>query len=209
MKALILVDIQNDFIPGGALEVTEGDLVVPVANRLSPLFPLVVARPDWHPARPASCASQHPGHEPGDVIDLHGLQQVLWPDHCVQGSAGAEFVETLDRTHVERVFRKGTERTIDSYSAFFDNRHRKSTGLGEYLKMKDVSEVYLLGLATDYCVRYTALDALDLGFRTFVVEDACRGVNLHAEDSKKALIEIEEAGGMSLLSEQVARQASA
>lgn len=208
MNALLLVDIQNDFVPGGALAVSDGDAVVPVANELSPLFPLVVASQDWHPADHQSFASQHPGHEVGDVIDLHGLEQILWPDHCVQHSHGAEFVAGLDRSRIERVFRKGTDVEIDSYSAFFDNGHRKTTGLGDFLKEKGVTAVYLVGLATDVCVKYTALDAIELGFRTVVIEDGVRGVNLQPDDSEKALAAIEGAGGTIARSDQVAMEAA-
>ena len=193
-RALILVDIQYDFLPGGALAVAEGDQVVPVANAVQPKFELIVATQDWHPPDHGSFASNHPGHKPGEVIDLDGLQQVLWPDHCVQGSRGAEFHADLDMSRIVRVFRKGTDPKIDSYSGFFDNAHRKSTGLGEFLKDESVTDVYILGLATDYCVRWSALDALKLGFRTHVIEDGCRGVELHPGDVQKAIEEIRAAG---------------
>jgi nicotinamidase/pyrazinamidase len=193
-NALILVDIQNDFLPGGALAVKDGDAVVPVANRLQPAFELVVATQDWHPPDHGSFASNHPGRKPGDVSELGGLSQVLWPDHCMQGSRGAEFHRDLDLSRVARVFRKGTDPTIDSYSAFFDNAHRKSTGLGEWLREQNVTSVYLLGLATDYCVRWSALDAIQLGFRTHVIEDGCRGVELNPGDSAAAIEEVRRAG---------------
>jgi nicotinamidase/pyrazinamidase len=196
MNALILVDLQNDFVPGGALPVTEGDAVVPVANRLlrEGDFDLVVATQDWHPPDHGSFAANHPGRKPGEVIDLDGLRQILWPVHCVQNSAGAAFLPGLDMARVEEVFQKGTDPRIDSYSGFFDNGHRKATGLGEYLKSKGVTEVYVLGLATDYCVRFTALDALQLGFRTHLVEDASRGVNLKPGDVQRAVEEMRAAG---------------
>jgi nicotinamidase/pyrazinamidase len=193
-RALILVDIQNDFVPGGALAVPRGDEVVPVANRVQPRFELVVATQDWHPPGHGSFASRHPGHRPGDVIDLAGLRQVLWPDHCVQGSPGADFVPGLDMNRVEAIFRKGTDPGIDSYSGFFDNGHRRSTGLGDYLKGRGVNELYVLGLATDYCVKFTALDARRLGFRTFVVEDGSRGVEREPGDVERALAEMRAAG---------------
>ena len=193
-RALILVDIQYDFLPGGALAVAEGDQVVPVANAVQPKFELIVATQDWHPPDHGSFASNHPGHKPGEVIDLDGLPQVLWPDHCVQASRGAEFHADLDMRRITRVFRKGTDPKIDSYSGFFDNAHRKSTGLGEFLKDESVTDVYILGLATDYCVRWSALDALKLGFRTHVIEDGCRGVELHPGDVQKAIEEIRAAG---------------
>ncbi len=198
MKALILVDIQNDFVPGGALAVSEGDAVVPVANALarSGDFDLVVATQDWHPAGHESFASAHDGHEAGQVIDLHGLDQVLWPVHCVQGTPGAEFVDALDTDAIDAVFQKGTDPTIDSYSGFFDNGRRKATGLGEWLRERGVTAVTVVGLATDYCVKFTALDAISEGFATTVVTEACRGVNLSPGDSERALEELAEAGAV-------------
>ena len=204
-RAVILVDLQNDFMPGGALAVAEGDQVVPVANAVQPLFDLVVATQDWHPPDHGSFASNHPGHKPGDVIELAGLPQVLWPDHCVQGSPGAEFHRDFDRSRVARVFRKGTDPAIDSYSGFFDNAHRKDTGLGGYLREQGVTDVYLLGLATDYCVRWSALDAVKLGFRTHVIEDGCRGVELNPGDVARALEEVRAAGVEVMRSQDVAR----
>lgn len=194
MRALILVDIQNDFLPGGALAVPRGDEVIPVANRLQTRFDLLVATQDWHPARHGSFASRHPGRKPGELAELGGLPQVLWPDHCVQGSSGAAFAPGLEMNRVETIFRKGTDPGIDSYSGFFDNGHRKSTGLGDYLKGRGADEIYLLGLATDYCVKFTALDARQLGFRTSLVEDGSRGVELQPGDVARAIEEMREAG---------------
>jgi nicotinamidase/pyrazinamidase len=194
MRALILVDIQNDFLPGGALAVPRGDEVVPVANRVQPVFDLVVATQDWHPPGHGSFASTRPGRKPGEVDELAGLSQVLWPDHCVQGSRGAEFAPGLEMNRVEAIFRKGTDPSIDSYSGFFDNGHRKSTGLGDYLRGRGANEVYVLGLATDYCVKFTALDARKLGFRTFLVQDGSRGVELRPDDVTRAVEEMREAG---------------
>jgi nicotinamidase/pyrazinamidase len=194
-RALVLVDLQNDFIPGGSLAVRDGDAVIPVANGVQKkAFDLIVATQDWHPRNHGSFASNHPGKHPGDMAELGGLAQVLWPDHCVQGSRGAEFHPVLDRARVTKVFRKGTDPEIDSYSTFFDNAHRKSTGLGEYLKEQNVTDVYLLGLATDYCVKYSALDAVHLGFKTHVVIDGCRGVELSAGDTQAAVDEMRTAG---------------
>jgi nicotinamidase/pyrazinamidase len=192
--ALVLVDIQNDFIPGGALAVPEGDAVVPVANRLIPSFDLVVATQDWHPADHGSFAANHEDRSPGEIIELNGLSQILWPVHCVQGSPGAEFHPELDTDRIERVFVKGTDPLIDSYSGFFDNGHKKATGLGEYLREQDVTHVTVIGLATDYCVKFTALDAVELGFETTLVGEACRGVNLQAGDVDAALKELRAAG---------------
>lgn len=194
MKALILVDLQNDFCRAGALEVPDGDAVVPIANRLADQFDLVVATQDWHPANHGSFAAMHLWKKPGQVIELDGLQQVLWPIHCVQESMGADFVNELDTEKITKVFPKGTDPMIDSYSGFFDNGHRKSTGMSEYLKEKGVEEVYVLGLATDYCVKFTTLDAINEGFKTFLVEDACRGVDLQEGDSKKAVQDMKAAG---------------
>ena len=187
MRALVVVDIQNDFCPGGALEVPEGDQVVPVANEMMKKFNLVVATQDWHPANHGSFAANHPWRRPGDVIQLNGQEQILWPMHCVQGSFGAEFVPGLDTSHFRKVFVKGTDPEIDSYSGFFDNGHKKATGLGGYLQEQGVKEVYIQGLALDYCVKYSVLDALQLGFKTHVVIDGCRGVNLEEGDSDKAV----------------------
>ena len=194
-KALVLVDLQNDFIPGGSLAVREGDAVIPVANAVQKKkFDLIVATQDWHPKDHGSFASNHRGKHPGDMIELGGLPQVLWPDHCVQDSRGAQFHPVLDRARVTKVFRKGTDKEIDSYSTFFDNAHRKSTGLGEYLEEQKVTDVYLLGLATDYCVKYSALDAVKLGFKTHVVIDGCRGVELNRGDTQSAIDEMRRAG---------------
>lgn len=202
-KALILIDLQNDFCPGGALAVPEGDRVIEVANRLQKHFPLVVATQDWHPADHGSFAVNHPDKTPGDIIDLHGLQQILWPAHCVQGSAGAELVDALDKRAITRIFHKGTDPTIDSYSAFYDNGHRKATGLTEYLREQGVEEVYVMGLATDYCVKFSALDAIRDGFHTYLIEDGCRGVELSPGDVESALDEMRRAGVVLLESGQI------
>jgi nicotinamidase/pyrazinamidase len=193
-KAFIIVDVQNDFVPGGALAVPDGDKVVEVINRLIRDFPLVIATQDWHPADHGSFASNHEGKQPGDVIMLNGLTQILWPDHCVQGTFGADFVKGLDISHVARVFRKGTDSAVDSYSGLFDNGHKKDTGLGDYLKDQKVDDIYIGGLATDYCVKFTALDCRGLGFRTHVVRDACRGVNLSPNDVDLAVEEMRRRG---------------
>ncbi len=194
MRALILVDLQNDFLPGGSLAVPDGNAVIDVANAVQPRFPIVVCTQDWHPADHLSFASQHPGKRPGDEIELDGLPQTLWPDHCVQHTRGAEFAPGLDRECVEAVFHKGTDRNVDSYSSFFDNAHRRDTGLGDFLKRRAVDEIWLLGLATDYCVRFSTQDALSLGFRTHVIEDGCRAVDLKAGDGDRALAAMSEAG---------------
>jgi nicotinamidase/pyrazinamidase len=206
MKTLILVDIQNDFIPGGTLPVPEGDQIVPLVNRLQDRFDLVVATQDWHPADHGSFAANHPGRKPGEVIDLHGLRQILWPVHCVQNTPGVAFVPGLETRRISRVFQKGTDPSIDSYSGFFDNGRRKATGLGDYLKEKGATDVYVCGLATDYCVKFTALDARSLGFKTFLIEDACRGVNLKPGDVEAAVEEMRRAGVVVVNSDKLVSQ---
>ncbi len=171
-----------------------GDAVIPVVNRIQPCFDVVVATQDWHPANHGSFAANHPGKKLYEEIDLAGLPQTLWPVHCVQNSRGAELAQSLDKQRVARIFQKGIDWEIDSYSTFFDNAHRRSTGLGEWLKAKTVRDVYLCGLATDYCVKFSALDAVQLGFHVFVIEDACRGVNLRRDDVAKAIEEMKRAG---------------
>ena len=193
-RALILVDLQYDFMPGGALGVAQGDQLVPLANRMQGFFDLVLATQDWHPPDHSSFARNHPGHEIGQVIDTDGISQVLWPVHCVQNTGGAALVSTLVTSEIRRIFYKGTNPAIDSYSAFFDNGHRQSTGLGDYLKEMGVEAVYLLGLATDYCVKYSVLDARELGFEITVIEDGCRAVELQAGDGERAIEAMRESG---------------
>ncbi len=194
MKTLIIVDVQNDFCPGGALAVREGDAVVSIINELQPHFDLVVATQDWHPADHKSFAVNHDGKNVGEVIELEGLPQVLWPVHCVQNTSGADFHPQLSTRSITKIFRKGEDETIDSYSGFFDNGHRRATGLGDWLKAHNATEVYVCGLATDYCVKFTALDAQQLGFQTFLIEDACRGVELNEGDIARSVDAMQEAG---------------
>jgi nicotinamidase/pyrazinamidase len=194
MRALILVDLQNDFLPGGALAVASGDETLAVANRLLPMFEIAVATQDWHPADHQSFASRHPGKAPGEVIDLHGLPQVLWPDHCVQGSRGAELASGLERGGIHAIFQKGQDPTVDSYSGFFDNGRRRDTGLAAWLRERGVDEVWVMGLATDYCVKWTALDARSLGFEVVFVEDGSRGVELKTGDTAAAIRELAASG---------------
>lgn len=193
MKALLLIDIQHDFLPGGALAVPGGDQILPVVNQLQPHFDLVVATQDWHPASHKSFVSNHTGKKPFEVIELQGLSQVLWPDHCVQGTPRADFSDKLVMNQVEAIFRKGMDPEIDSYSGFFDNGHLKSTGLADYLRSKQVSQVFVAGLAGDYCVYFTAKDALLEGFKTFLVEDACRPISAEGFDRAKA--DLKQLGG--------------
>ena len=193
MKALILVDIQRDFLPGGALAVPEGDRVIPIANQLQEHFDLIVATQDWHPPDHGSFASQHPGKQPLDQTILAGQPQVLWPDHCVQGSPGAAFAEDFLMNKVEAIFRKGMNPNIDSYSGFFDNGHQKATGMGNYLQGRGVSTVYVAGLAGDYCVNYTVQDALQLGFEAVLIQEGIRSI--HEAEFQQAVKVLEAQGG--------------
>lgn len=189
MRTLIIVDIQNDFVAGGNLEVPNGEQIIPLVNELSRHFDLVVATQDWHPPSHKSFASNHQDKNPFDVITLGGLQQVLWPDHCIQGSHGAEFHPLLDIRRVEAIFRKGMDPGIDSYSGFYDNGHKKTTGMAGYLHERKVDTVYVCGLAADYCVYFTAKDALDCGFKTYYIEDATRPISLdNLEKAKTDLV---------------------
>jgi len=193
-SALIVVDVQNDFLPGGELPVPKGNEVIPVANSLTEVYELVVATQDWHPANHGSFAAQHFGTKIGDVIELNGVRQILWPVHCVQGTKGAEPASGLDIARIARVFHKGTDPGIDSYSGLYDNGHRRSTGLSEFLRERGVSDVAIAGLATDYCVKFTALDAAAEGFHVYLAEDGCRGVELNRGDVARALEEMRKAG---------------
>ena len=204
MDALLLVDIQVDFLPGGALPVTDGDAVVPVANALQPLFPLVIASQDWHPRDHVSFAVNHPGKRPGDVVVVDGVEQVLWPVHCVQHTPGAAFAPGLKTERIAHVVHKGTDPRIDSYSAFHDNARRRDTGLRSWLRARGVDALYVLGLATDYCVQFTVLDALDAGFATTLVADGCRGVDRKPGDVTAAIARMREAGARIATSAEVA-----
>ena len=199
-RALIIVDLQPDFLPGGALAVPEGDAVVaPILALLGrrDRYAVVVATQDWHPAAHGSFAANHPGRSPGELIDLEGLQQILWPTHCVAETPGAALVPELAarRDELDAVFRKGTEVGVDSYSGFFDNGRRKATGMGEWLRERGIEAVDVCGLALDYCVKFTALDALSLGFATTLIQDACRAVELSPGDGARAAAAIAENGG--------------
>lgn len=195
-KALLLIDIQNGFCPGGNLPVADGDAVVPVANALmkSGRYDLIVASQDWHPANHGSFASQHPGAKPFELGELSGKPQVLWPDHCVQGTADAEFHPGLDRSAIAHVQKKGENPAVDSYSAFRDNDRAALTGLAGYLKQKGVTELDLMGLATDYCVKFSALDAVDMlpGVTVRFIEDGSRGID--PQGVKAAIDEMKSAG---------------
>lgn len=193
-KALILVDLQNDFCEGGSLAAPNASSIMPVANELSRAFELVIATQDWHPEEHKSFAVNHAGHEIGDIVNLGGTKQILWPSHCVQGSKGAEFHPHLDSNGIHKVVLKGTHPEIDSYSAFYDNAHQRSTGLAEFLRDNDVSEVFIMGLVTEYCVKFSAIDALSEGFKVTVVIDGCRAVNIHPNDETDAIKEMKNLG---------------
>jgi nicotinamidase/pyrazinamidase len=192
MKALIIVDVQNDFIPGGALEVPEGNKIIPVINRIQKYFDLVVATQDWHPRDHKSFASNHPGHKPFENINLNGLAQTLWPDHCVQGTSGAELNKYLEKNKIAAIFRKGMNPDIDSYSGFYDNGHKINTGLSGYLKDKEVTDLYFCGLAAEICVYYTIKDSINEGFVATLIEDAARPLIL--DNYKKAIQELKQLG---------------
>lgn len=204
MRALIIVDLQNDFLTGGPLAVPDGDAVIPVINRLTPCFELVVATRDWHPPNHVSFAENHPGKKPGDSIAAHGSRQTLWPTHCVQNTPGAQLAPALNTKHLARVFEKGTDPHVDSYSAFFDNNRQNQTGLHEFLKSRNVKLVYIAGLATDVCVRATALDAVNLKYETTVIRDACRAVGLQEGREAATIDEMKQAGVQVRSSDQCA-----
>ncbi|WP_212524986.1 bifunctional nicotinamidase/pyrazinamidase [Actibacterium sp. MT2.3-13A] len=190
-EALIVVDVQNDFCPGGALAVPGGDEVVPEINALLDDFALRVFTQDWHPADHSSFASNHPGHKPFEVIEMPYGGQVLWPDHCVQDTRGAAFHPDLDTSKADHVLRKGFRPGIDSYSAFFENDRETETGLDDYLRERGITAVTIVGLATDFCVQYTALDAVHLGYKVTVLEHACRGIDLDGslEDARLSMLD--------------------
>ena len=191
--ALLIIDVQNDFCPGGALAVPDGDLVVPVINAIAPSFGRVVATRDWHPAGHISFASRH-GSEIGTTTQIGGIEQVMWPDHCVQGSRGAEFHPDLDRRPIDLIVHKGVRVDLDSYSAFFENDGRTPTGLQYYLSGLGITSVCICGLATDYCVSFTATDAVRLGLKTHVVSDAVRGVDVPPGNVEKTIHDMKAAG---------------
>lgn len=204
MKALIVVDIQNDFCEGGSLAVREGSQIIPTVNQLIEKFQesdkLAVATQDWHPQNHGSFAANS-GGKLGEVGQLHGLPQVWWPEHCVQGTVGSAFHSEL--LPIPFVVQKGTDPEIDSYSGFFDNGRRKETEMHQLLQKHGIDELYVVGIATDYCVKYTVLDGLHLGYKVYVITDACRGVNLKPTDSEEAFQEMKDQGATLISSEQV------
>jgi nicotinamidase/pyrazinamidase len=203
MKALIIVDVQNDFIPGGALAVKEGDKVVPIINQLQEKFDFIVATQDWHPADHGSFAANHPEKNVGEFINLNGVNQILWPVHCVQGSEGAGFHPNLNNGKWKAIFQKGTNPQVDSYSGFFDNNRLGDTGLGSYLKENGIEDVFVCGLATDYCVKFTVIDAILEGFNTTLIADATRAVNIHENDDLKAINEMSASGAKVVLADEI------
>ena len=198
MHALLLIDIQNDFLPGGALAVRGGDEIIPVANKLMEDFEMILATQDWHPPDHGSFAANHHGAESYQEVDLDGLPQTLWPVHCVQNTGGALFAAGLETRRITRVFPKGTDPRIDSYSGFFDNGHRGDTGLAGWLRGHGATDLTLCGLATDYCVKFTALDAIECGFRVHLHLPACRGVDLRPGDCDRTVTELRRRGVMIL-----------
>ena len=192
-SVLLVVDVQNDFCPGGALAVSDGDAVVPVINRLAEQFAHVVLTQDWHPPGHLSFASQHPGRQPFEAVEFDYGPQTLWPDHCIQGSRGAEFHPGLQTGRAELVLRKGFRTVIDSYSAFMENDRRTPTGLAGYLRERGLQRIFLAGLATDYCVAWSALGAVSASFEAVLIEDACRAINLGGSLGR-ALEELRDAG---------------
>lgn len=189
MKTLIVVDAQYDFMPGGALEVPAGDQIIQVINEIQGHFDLVLATQDWHPVGHISFASEHDGKKPFETIELDGQEQILWPDHCIQGSKGGELHSEWDKRPIEAIFRKGMDPEIDSYSGFYDNAHKKSTGLSGYLREKKVTDLHIVGLAADVCVYYTIKDALDEGFDVTVIEDGTRALDKDDYAQKKKDLE--------------------
>lgn len=196
MTALLVVDLQNDFFSGGALAVPCAEEILPTVNALLDLpFDVIVATQDFHPATHESFAASH--QKPvGTVINLRGMQQVLWPTHCVENTPGVDFAPGWNASKIDQVIHKGTDPTVDSYSAFFDNAHKCSTGLESFLKSKNITTLVIVGLATDYCVKFSALDALKIGFIVIVLPEGCRGVNINPHDSALALEEMKKAGAI-------------
>lgn len=202
MKALLIVDVQNDFCPGGKLPVPGGDAVVPVINSLIDPFDIIIQTQDWHPSTHTSFASNHDNKEPYSTIDLDYGTQVLWPDHCIQGSKGAEFHSELNTEKTQVIIRKGFRENIDSYSTFYENDQITVTGLAGYLREREIKELYTAGLATDFCVKWSILDGIDEGFKMYLVQDAVRGINLNGS-LQTALDDMKEKGAVFVTSDQI------
>ena len=203
MKALIIIDIQNDFLPDGALAVADGNSIIPVVNQLQEKFELIVATQDWHPSDHGSFAANHPEREIGDFVNLNGVHQILWPVHCVQGTKGSAFHSDLNMQRWKAVFRKGTDPMVDSYSGFFDNNRKGDTGLSGFLKSSGAVEIYVCGLAADYCVKFTALDGVREGFKTYLIIDATKAVNAQQGDFEKSIEEMKKEGVIIVNSHQI------
>ena len=192
MKALVIVDLQNDFLPGGALEVPEGDMIVEKINDILDNYDLIIATKDWHPKDHISFASKHKNKDVGDVINYEGINQILWPDHCIQKSPGSDFPKNFDSSKIKKIIYKGQNSNIDSYSAFYDNDKDASTGLTDFLRIKKVEKIDFVGLATEYCVKFTALDSVSEGFYTRVITKCTKGLNEY--DCKLAFDEMRDKG---------------
>jgi nicotinamidase/pyrazinamidase len=192
-KALIIVDLQNDFLPGGALGVKDGNLIIPIINKLQLKFSTVIATRDWHPKNHISFASTH-NYKPGDFVFVEGFKQELWPDHCIQNTEGAQFSENFDSSRATFIVSKGVDPFVDSYSAFFDNQRKRSTGLDVFLKEKGIEQLYFSGLTTEFCIRYSVIDAVSLGFDVYVFEDAIKPVSLKPRDEERAILEMKQMG---------------
>lgn len=202
MRTLIITDIQHDFMPGGALGIPGANTIIPIVNRIIPRFDHVVAVMDWHPANHVSFANTH-GKQPGDMIHIGNIEQILWPVHCVQNTHGAELADGLHRDKIEAVFHKGSDSKVDSYSSFYDAARRRSTGLADHLQKRNLSDLYFVGVATDYCILYSVLDALDLGFQATVIRDACRAINRKVGDEERALSLMGQRGARMIDSGQI------
>ncbi len=203
MKALLVVDMQNDFMPGGPLGVPNANQLIPIINSLTMKFAIVIATKDWHPADHVSFATNHAKKKPGDYVEVKGMQQLLWPPHCVQHTKGAELAPGLNKERICSLVFKGTDKWIDSYSAFYDNAHLRSTGLDHYLHSRLVTQVYICGVATDYCVLYSTLDALQTQLEIFVITDACRGIDVKPKDTERALATMKQKGARLIISDEI------
>lgn len=206
MKALILIDLQNDFMPAGALAVPDANHCIDAANHAQQFFNIVIATKDWHPENHLSFAANHANKKPGEFIDLFGLKQTLWPVHCVQNTQGAALVKELDQSQIVHVVTKGQDINVDSYSAFFDNARRHETGLRHYLEQRGIDEIFLLGVALEYCVKFSALDAKSIGLKTNVIVDGCRGIGLAHNDIADAIVEMKDHGILMTTLKEIAHE---
>lgn len=203
MSVLVIVDVQNDFLQNGSLEVPQGNTIIPIINAIQPIFSHIVYTKDWHPSDHKSFAMNNPGKRVGDTIKLQGVDQYLWPAHCIQDTIGSELNGELSVRAGAKIIYKGTNREIDSYSAFFDNRQTKATGLSEYIHSLNENKVYICGLAADYCVKFSVLDALHEGFETYVIADATKAVNINPGDYQNAIESMRLSGATIITSKQL------